>query len=77
MMKKGRKNRLTEEMINLLSDAISDGVTDISACGLCGIDTSTFYRWLKEKNKVSFITILQTIKSKRREGKNMGKTYLG
>ena len=46
-------------MINLLSDAISDGITDISACGLCGIDTSTFYRWLREgeKIKVSFITI--------------------
>ena len=36
-----------------MSAAIADGLTDTSACALCGIDASTYYRWMREGKKDS------------------------
>ena len=63
--KRGRKSKLSSKLTEELRQAISEGLHDSSACAICGIDPSTFYRWLRkgeEGESKEFSQFYQTIK---------------
>ncbi|NPV52200.1 MAG: hypothetical protein HPY71_01600 [Firmicutes bacterium] len=42
----GRSTRLTPELADRIANLVSTGNYDVVVCGLVGIGTSTYYRWL-------------------------------
>ena len=49
--KKGRKPRLTLELADIIAKLISTGNYATVVCGIVGIGTTTYYRWLEQGDK--------------------------
>jgi hypothetical protein len=49
----GRNTKMTEDVVNRICEAISNGNTHKTACALAGISHTTFYRWIDENSEFS------------------------
>jgi predicted DNA-binding transcriptional regulator AlpA len=68
----GRKSKLSEGLQNDLVALIEKGATDIDACEVVGISTSSFYRWMNDgqdgenENKLRFYLAITAARARAR-----------